>query len=135
MSKTIAFDFDGVIHKYSKGWQDGSIYDEVNIEVITIIKQLMDNNYCVAICSTRDPIQISEWWNKQNFGIPASPVISGQKFWNSPGIVGVFNTKVPAQVYIDDRAICFNPNRTDTLLQDILNFEPWNKKQTKGTLF
>jgi len=52
MKKTIVFDFDGVIHKYSKGWQDGSIYDEP----VEGIKELIDDlrtKYKVVVVSTR----------------------------------------------------------------------------------
>ena len=45
MRKTIAFDFDGVIHKYSKGWQDGSIYDEPVVGIKEVINELHKTYY------------------------------------------------------------------------------------------
>lgn len=59
--KTIAIDFDGVIHKYSKGWQDGSIYDEPIEGAIKAINDLVDRGFSVFIFSTRPANQIKNW--------------------------------------------------------------------------
>ena len=125
MSKTIVFDFDGVIHKYSKGWQDGSIYDEPNIEVIKTMKELMKQGYSVAIVSTRSAIQIFEWWHSKEIPIPALVLDDNVTFYNNTDFVGITNRKLAAVAYIDDRAICFNPDdNKDTLLDTIINFKP-----------
>ena len=127
-NKTVVFDFDGVIHKYSKGWQDGSIYDEYNEDVIKIMYSLMTSGYSVAIVSTRDPVQISNWWNRHyQFPMQAVPYINGIKFWSNTKYVGVFNQKIPAMIYIDDRGFTFKGN-TDTLYQDIINFKTYQDK-------
>lgn len=57
---------------------------------------------CVII-STRDPDQIEEWWNAQNFDLPAKVIDPNIKFYNNVNAVGITNRKIGAQLYIDDR--------------------------------
>lgn len=100
----VAFDFDGVIHKYSDGWKDGSIYDKPNTDVIKLMDILMKAEIPVFILSTRDPNQINKWWEKQDFPMSSTVINDDCLFWNRTEIVGITRMKLPAQLYIDDRA-------------------------------
>jgi len=94
----IAFDFDGVIHRYSKKWYDGTIYDEPIKGSQEALRQL-SNKYKVVIVTSRTPIKdIKQWLS----------------FWDFDEYE-VTNQKIPALAYIDDRAIRFEGN-WDTIL-------------------
>lgn len=115
---SIAFDFDGVIHKYSKGWGDGSIYDDYNRNVLDLMLLLQAIKIPVFILSTREPKQIEEWWNKQCFSIPCEIISDDCKFWNRVDVVGITNRKLPAQVYVDDRAYKYTGQTPQQFLLD-----------------
>jgi 5'(3')-deoxyribonucleotidase len=94
--KTIAIDFDGVIHAYSRGWEDGVIYDEPMAGARDAIRQLAEK-YEVVVFTARDCIDedgdvIWDWLEKHGFKEYVSEVTS---------------RKPAAWAYIDDRAIRF----------------------------
>jgi 5'(3')-deoxyribonucleotidase len=104
--KTLAIDFDGVIHKYSKGWADGTIYDGPMDGAMDSLDELM-MTYNVFILSTRSTDQIVEWFHVHFPYIPCRNINGGGPFWNTAGIIGVTNEKYAAEIYIDDRALRF----------------------------
>lgn len=114
----VAFDFDGVIHNYSKGWCDGSIYDGYNGKILDLMLLLQMTKIPVFILSTREPEQIKEWWDKQGFSLPCEIIPENCKFWNETKIVGITNRKLPAQVYIDDRAYKYTGQTPQDFLRD-----------------
>lgn len=117
--KTIVFDFDGVIHKYSNGWQDGSIYDEPVAGIKDVIDNLRALNYKVVIVSTRcqtdyGMVTIRNWLVNHNIIVD-----------------NICKEKPPALVYVDDRAVCFDGN-ANTLLDKIVNFRTWQQKEREN---
>lgn len=115
---TIVFDFDGVIHKYSEGWKDGSIYDEPNMEAIKAIKHIQSFGYSVAIVSTRKPKDILRWCRRKNLFV-CDLIPDYEIFWNNTKSVGITNRKIAALAYVDDRAVMYNNESHNDLLTNI----------------
>ena len=99
----IAVDFDGVIHKSSKGFHDGTIYDEP-IEGTKKGLEYLSKSYKLVVYTCKaNPDRplidgktgtelIWEWMEKHDLSKYISDVVYG---------------KPNAKYYIDDKAICF----------------------------
>lgn len=112
--RTVAIDFDGVIHRYSQGYQDGTAYDEPVTGAFEAIRALMEH-YAVYVHSTRDPHQIQDWLARHQFPYPSEIIPDALVFWKKKKILGISTRKVPAIAYIDDRAVRFQDNWPEVL--------------------
>ena len=121
----IAIDFDGVLHAYSKGWDDGTIYDEPVPGAAEAMKQLKDAGHTLYIFTTRtNPVfkkkeesgeqkkNMEEWLKKHN--------IVFDKVWTFG--------KPMADIFIDDRAISFQGNWQETV-EAVAHFKVWNREE------
>jgi hypothetical protein len=105
MPRAVAVDFDGVIHAYSKGWQDGTIYDGPVPGAIDGLRKLMET-FAVFVHTTRPPRQVGDWLRGYVPVLVEHPGVR-REFWDQLGAVYITNRKLPAVAYIDDRAIRF----------------------------
>lgn len=110
MKKTIVFDFDGVIHKGYKGWKDGTIYGEIDFDLLYYIKELM-KDYYIVISSNRPAKQIVNYMNDLEFGIDFELFekdLENNMYWNKDNIIGVTNEKAVGILYVDDRGFRYH---------------------------
>lgn len=135
--KTVAVDFDGVLHLYSRGWFDGTIYDPPVPWALESLAQLQ-TQHAVFVHTTRQPVAVAEWLVRQYEGrvecvteherpreettwrLADWPegerwhVVGENKrirklrtFWGDQTKIFVTTRKLPAIAYIDDRGIRF----------------------------
>jgi FMN phosphatase YigB (HAD superfamily) len=124
---TIAIDFDGVIHAYSKGWNGGAIYDPPVPGTREAMQALRDKGYKIYIFSTRS----NKMFRKKDEidqdtamkAYLAEHEIPYDKIWTFG--------KPMADIYLDDRAIGFRGD-WNAALTDINNFVPWTKEENEG---
>lgn len=103
---TVAVDFDGVVHAYSRGWADGTIYDPPVDGAFDAIRQLQAT-YAVFIHTARDPFQVAVWLRGLGLAAIADSDGGRPQFWNNRATLLVTSRKLPAVAYVDDRAVRF----------------------------
>lgn len=120
--KTVAVDFDGVIHSYERGWADGTIYGDFKPGAVTSLLCLLDHN-AVFIHTARKPGQVARWIERKSGYVLETTTwfAPWRKFWDTPGLLLVTNRKLPAMAYVDDRAVRFlDWNQTMAELDGVL---------------
>ena len=153
----VCIDFDGVIHGYSKGWQDGSIYDPPVPGCGAAILRLMAK-YRVAIHSSRSnslrqrqamrrylaaiinravlddkrsELTDAAW--QTQVGKPADwhPLTTGDLQDQINELCGCIRWpwfKPPALLTIDDRAVTFNGDWSAFTPDAVRAFRPWTAR-------
>lgn len=116
-TKRIMIDLDGTIHKYSKGFSDGSMYDEPFEGCKEIINLFKKDGFKVLIFTARlsssthsdEELEsqlklIEQWLNKYEIEVD-----------------GITAEKLPAEIYIDDKGFKFEGIWNKKMYENIKN--------------
>lgn len=104
--KPLSIDFDGVIHRFSRGYCQPEIYDEPMPGAHDALRRLL-REYAVHILSARDAREVIKWCRARFPDLRFQLIPKSAPDWQTEGVIGVTNIKLPAVAYIDDRGIRF----------------------------
>lgn len=128
---TVCVDFDGVIHDYKRGWQDGTIYGDVVPGFFEWMERVRDQVKLVIYSSrskTDDGVMAMSLWlhEKRNEWIKAG----GDRHPSEPPTIEFAHEKPAAWLTIDDRAVHFKGDWSapELAADAMLSFKPWNAK-------
>jgi hypothetical protein len=122
-SKTVAIDFDGVIHSYTSGWT-GPVPEDWPVKGAGVaLKAYLNAGFEVAVYSTRaetpEGLQAIVNYIRANYG---RDLVEHERFRVTAG-------KPMAVLYIDDRAFSFR-GRFPTP-EEVAAFRPWKVGETE----
>jgi hypothetical protein len=116
----ICVDFDGVLHSYDSGWKGATLIPDPPVDGAIEFLRRASRHFNVNIYSSRSHyeggIEAMKSWLAKYGGDALVQELFFPKF------------KPPAKVTIDDRAITFNGPDDWPSIEELLEFEPWNKK-------
>lgn len=124
---TVGVDCDGVIHRYSRGWHDGTLYDELMPGAREALRALLEVEP-TFIHTTRDPGPVVDYL--RGYDLPAFADDTVRTFWNERGRLLVTNRKLAACCYVDDRAVPFTG--WPGTLEAVAAFSPAVRAQLAG---
>ena len=133
-AKTVAIDFDGVLHSYQGGWQGYEVISgEAVPGVIEDIKRLKAAGYRVVVMTSRALMYegkkaAAEWMRAR--GLTVGCGLEGDE---DSDVFDVTYRKVPALVYIDDRGVTFRPGMD--LVETVEKFTPWMNEKPIESAF
>lgn len=122
--KTICIDFDGVIHYYGKGYQGEDKFGAMIAGADTGTSVLKQKGWTVIIFTTRKKSDKLENWLKEHN-------ISYDYINENPSQPEGTSGKIIADVYLDDRGVCFRGTWDRWLLEEIVDFEPWQIRKKR----
>jgi histidinol phosphatase-like enzyme len=106
--KTLLFDFDGTIHAYRKGWQDGSIYDEPTPDVVETMRMLTKKGFEIIIFTARlngDCVpDVDVEWKKMHAWLNKWGIHQGTHYQS------MTCKKIGCLMHVDDRVVRYEGN-------------------------